>query len=101
MLVAAYRGEVRAPRLPSSRSARFEAALQGLALVVAPVIALPLADQDRGPRFLALAIIPAIWVAARAALLLAAVGLLLLTVSLSTVASVSLGRAPCRDSVLE
>jgi diguanylate cyclase (GGDEF)-like protein len=91
LVVASLAGQVRPPRLPQSRTERLEAFLQSLALIVAPVLALSIADRNEATGFLVFAIVPVIWVALRRDLVLAAVGLLVLNVALSVVAGITLG----------
>ena len=65
--------------------------MQALALIVAPVVALSLAQDNESTGFLVLAILPAVWVALRRDLVVAAVGLLVLNTSLSIGAARVLG----------
>jgi diguanylate cyclase (GGDEF)-like protein len=91
LVVASLAGRVRAPRMPQSPTERLEAFLQSVALIVAPVLALSIADRNQSTGFLVFAIVPVIWVALRRDLVLAAVGLLVLNVALSIVAGITLG----------
>jgi diguanylate cyclase (GGDEF)-like protein len=91
LVAAAIAGEVRAPRLPSKPADRAEILVQSLALIVAPVVALAVADQNEASGFLVLSILPVVWVALRRDIVLAAVGLLVLNSTLSIAASRALG----------
>ena len=91
LLIAASRhGWVSAPRLPSSGGGRLETFAQAAALVVIPVVAVAISRNEGDSAYLVLAVVPAVWVAVRRDLVLAVVGLLLLTGSLATSAALVL-----------
>jgi diguanylate cyclase (GGDEF)-like protein len=91
LLLASTRGLVRPPRLPSGGIARLEAALQAAALILVPVLALAVSREQGDTAYLVLALVPAVWVALRRDLVLASIGLLVLTASLSIAASLEYG----------
>ena len=91
LLAAAIDGRVRPPRFPSRVADRAEIVGQSLALIVAPVVALSVADENGASGFLVLAILPVVWVALRRDIVLATVGLLVLNSTLSIAAARALG----------
>ena len=91
LVTASLAGAVTPPRLPAEGVYRAEILLQSLALIVAPVLALAIAQQNESTGFLVLTIVPVVWVALRRDLVLAAVGLLVLNASLSIGAAAVLG----------
>lgn len=93
-------GRFRAPRWPNRRPERIELALQVLALVLGPVLALAVAHDQDATGFLSLAVLPVLWVALRGDVLLAAVGLCVVNTSLTVAASGWLG-ATTRMSELQ
>ena len=90
LLAASLRGALPRAGLPRSRSGRLETAAQAAALILVPIVATTLSGNDGETAYLALTVIPAVWVASRRDLVLAASGLLVLTATLSTVAMLRL-----------
>lgn len=99
LVVGAIRGLVPRPRLPATSTARLEVGLQTFALIVAPTIALAVSKESSATGFLALALVPVVWVAIKGDVVLAAIGLLVVNVSLSTVAGSDIGGTPAHSEL--
>jgi diguanylate cyclase (GGDEF)-like protein len=99
-VVASRAGQVRMPRVPVGSRDRRLVLLQLAALVLAPAGALVIVQETGASGFLCLAVVPVVWVALRGDLVFAAVGLLLVNVSLTVTAGVAVG-ATARLSELQ
>lgn len=82
----------RRPRLPTTPVQRVETALQALAVVLTPILALAIDTRDGTVTpLLALAVLPLVWVALRQDLIVAAAGVLVLNLVIAVTATVGLG----------
>jgi diguanylate cyclase (GGDEF)-like protein len=90
----------RAGRVPAPRLDRKQVGLQLVALVGAPAVALQIAEASGATGFLCLAVLPVVWVALRGDVVFAAVGLLVVNLSLTVTAGMAVG-ATARLSELQ
>lgn len=94
------RATVRRRWWPRHPRARLELVALVASMLVVPILALAIVEDTGASAFLAIAVVPVVWSALRGDLLLAAVGLLVVNVTLSIAASAALG-ATTRVSELQ